>query len=405
MKILSITAQKPDSTGSGVFLTELVKGFRNLECSQAVVCGYVEGDPLAFPEGVQVFPVHYQTEALPFPVCGMSDEMPYESTRYRDMDETMTAQLREAFRRKIAEAVEAFQPDVILCHHLYFIASLVRQMYPHIPVCGQCHGSDLRQIETNPWQREWIKAQIPKLDGIFALHGVQQTKICQIFGLPAHRVRIMGTGYNGSVFFRDPRYARDPEKTRFIFAGKLSEKKGVYSLLRCLDQLAHPERAELYLAGGCGSEAELENLRTVAREAPCPVTFLGKLDQAALAAQMNRCDVFVLPSFYEGLPLVLIEAMACGMRTVCTDLPGIRPWLDQALPDSGAVFVTPPTLRNTDEPVAAELPAFEARLAAAMEAAAQSHQPDPQQVARLSWDALCRKLLTIFDHQEESSCW
>ena len=43
---------------------------------------------------------------------------------------------------------------------------------------------------------------------------------------------------------------RDPQKTRYLFAGKLSEKKGVYSLLRCLDNLAHPEWSELYLAGG-----------------------------------------------------------------------------------------------------------------------------------------------------------
>ena len=154
MKILSITAQKPDSTGSGVFLTELVKGFRELECRQAVICGAAPGEMLNFPEEVPVFPVRYQTEELPFPVCGMSDEMPYESTRYRDMDQEMTLQFRDAFRAAIAEAVAVFQPDVILCHHLYFVASLVRQMYPQIPVFAQCHGSDLRQIETNGWQRQ-----------------------------------------------------------------------------------------------------------------------------------------------------------------------------------------------------------------------------------------------------------
>ena len=128
MKILSITAQKPDSTGSGVFLTELVKGFRDLGCQQAVVCGTAVGETLAFPDDVMVFPTCYQTKELPFPVCGMSDEMPYESTRYRDMTEEMTVQFRAAFTRKITEAVESFQPDVILCHHLYYMASLTREL-------------------------------------------------------------------------------------------------------------------------------------------------------------------------------------------------------------------------------------------------------------------------------------
>ena len=181
MKILSITAQKPDSTGSGVFLTELTRAFDVLGCQQAVVCGTIQEDTLPFLPNIAAFPVHYQSEALPFPVCGMSDEMPYESTRYRDMTGDMTAQFREAFRKKITEAVESFQPDVILCHHLYFMASLARELYPGIPIYGQCHGSDLRQLETNPWQRTWIKAQIPKLDGIFALHEAQREQICKVF--------------------------------------------------------------------------------------------------------------------------------------------------------------------------------------------------------------------------------
>mgnify|MGYP000532501899 CR=1 FL=1 len=44
-------------------------------------------------------------------------------------------------------------------------------------------------------------------------------------------------------------------------------------------------------------------------------------DQPALAELMRRCAVLVLPSFYEGVPLVLAEARACGCRLVATDLP------------------------------------------------------------------------------------
>lgn len=398
MRILSVTAQKPDSTGSGVYLTELVKGFQKLGCAQAVVCGTVREDPIQFPAGVQLFPVYYNSADLPFPVCGMSDEMPYESTRYRDLTETMTRQLLGAFRRKITEAVEVFRPDVILCHHLYFLAALVRQLYPDIPVYGQCHGSDLRQLATNLWQGDWIKEEIRDLTGVFALHEAQKKQICDIFGLESSRVTVVGTGYNSNVFYRDEcvKAARQPETFRYIFAGKLSEKKGVHSLLRCLRHLNHPERVEVYLAGGCGSDAELCKLRVLAEKAPCSVTFLGKLDQKTLAAWMNECDVFILPSFYEGLPLVLIEAMACGLRTICTDLPGIQPWLDQALPGNGTVFVAPPRMVNADEPVPEALLPFEQRLARAMEAAQTGRLPDPTQVSALSWDALCENLITIF---------
>ena len=405
MRILSVTAQKPDSTGSGVFLTELTGGFAKADCTQAVICGTVAGEALSFPDGVEVFPVYYQSRELPFPVCGMSDEMPYQSTRYRDLDAEMTAQLMGAFERKITEAVEKFQPEVILCHHLYFLAALIRRMYPDIPVYGQCHGSDLRQIETNAWRREWIKAGIRGLDGIFALHQEQKKRICEIFALPQEQVRVMGTGYNSNVFYRDPDVTREPGKIRYLFAGKLSEKKGVYSLLEALSSLEYPGQTELYLAGGCGSAEELEHLKLLAEAAPCPVTLLGKLNQRELARWMNRCDVFVLPSFYEGLPLVLIEAMACGMKTLCTDLPGIQPWLAHAIPDNGTVFVTPPGLRNGDEPIPEDLPDFHRRLAGGMEEAARGHLPAVNQVSRLSWEALCGKLLYIFECQEEGPCW
>lgn len=402
MRILSVTAQKPDSTGSGVFLTELTKAFDSLGCAQAVVCGTVEEDTLPFPAHIAQFPVLYHSDAIPFPVCGMSDEMPYESTRYRDMTEEMTTIFRQSFRQRIIEAVETFQPDVILCHHLYFLASLTRELYPDIPIYGQCHGSDLRQIETNPWQREWIKEQIPKLDGIFALHEAQREQICNIFNLTPNLIQVMGTGYNSSVFYRDEDILRNIDETRYLFAGKLSEKKGVYSLLQCLSLLKEPQNARMYLAGGCGCEEELAKFQALAENAPCEVTFLGKLDQKSLAVQMNQCDVFVLPSFYEGLPLVLIEAMACGMKTISTDLPGIQPWLNHAIPNCGTIYVTPPRMRNTDEPITADLSDFETRLAEAMNQAADLPHPDPTQVRHLSWTSLCRKLLTIFSHQEVS---
>ena len=95
MKILSITAQKPHSTGSGVYLTGLVKGFAALGHEQAVVAGVYEEDEMHFPEGTRVYPVYYKTESLPFPIAGMSDEMPYESTIYSRMTEDMV----DAFKR------------------------------------------------------------------------------------------------------------------------------------------------------------------------------------------------------------------------------------------------------------------------------------------------------------------
>ena len=396
MRILSVTAQKASSTGSGVYLTELVKGFAKMGHAQAVMAGAYAEDEIELPEGVEYYPVYFKSEELPFAITGMSDEMPYESTKYSDMTEEMTEQFIHAFREKILQVIEEFQPDVILCHHLYFLTALVRNICPYQKVYGLSHGSDMRQIKKNSWKREFIKNKIAKLNGILALHEEQKNEICEYYHCEPEDVMVIGTGYNSDVFFRDGSKKKN-EKLRLIFAGKISEKKGVKSLLRSLHHIPDAaDRVELLLAGGHGNEKEYGEICELARQCPCSVTFLGRLSHKDLAKELNQSDIFVLPSFYEGLPLVVIEAMACGLKVVCTDLPGIKDWLQANLPTNEVVFVRPPKMRNEDEPREEELPEFEQRLAAAILKAQKTKVPEEEELKKISWDGLCQRLIKMW---------
>ena len=386
MRILSITAQKPHSTGSGVYLTGLVKGFATLGHEQAVVAGVYKEDEIHFPEGTRVYPVYYRTESLPFPIAGMSDEMPYESTIYSRMTEDMVDAFRQAFLEKTREAVECFRPDLILCHHLYLLTALVREAFPQYKTAAICHGTGLRQIKKNSLERDYILAHIKELHKVFCLHREQREEISRVYGVPGERLEVIGSGFDDSIFRYMPVKKEDGVK-RLIYAGKLSEKKGVMSLLRslvCLEQLQRqweqgemqqrletgqppePVKIEVWLAGGYGNQLEYETIKKLAEQSPYPVKFLGRLDQPQLAKRMNQADVFVLPSFYEGLPLVVIEALACGLQVVCTDLPGVRPWLEENIGTCPVKFVPLPAIMNADEPVEQELPQFERRLAEAI---------------------------------------
>ena len=68
MRILSITAQKPNSTGSGVYLTELVKEYALLGHEQAVVAGVYREDKVELPDGVDFYPVYFCEKGLPYPM-------------------------------------------------------------------------------------------------------------------------------------------------------------------------------------------------------------------------------------------------------------------------------------------------------------------------------------------------
>ena len=109
--------------------------------------------------------------------------------------------------------------------------------------------------------------------------------------------------------------------------------------------------------------------------------------------------MFVLPSFFEGLPLVIAEALACGCKVVTTDLPGIRSFYGRFLPDAPIVYVEPPHMHDVDKPDLADLPAFETRLADAIERALAlpAHQCD---VSGLSWERLTERVLAAAPTRE-----
>lgn len=388
MRILSVTAQKPNSTGSGVYLTELVKGFHAMGHQQGVLAGICREDAVSLPEGAAFFPAFYQSAQMPFPVAGMSDEMPYESTVYSQMSPEMVDNFKQTFLETFRRAVEQFRPDLVLCHHLYLLTALIREQYSGI-VLGVCHGTGLRQLKKNPLEQAYIRTQIKRLDKIFALHQVQKQEIVRLFEIPPERVMVIGSGYNDEVF-RDLNLPR--KKGGVIYAGKLSEKKGVLSLLKCMEHIRRPITLEL--AGGAGSAAEKPLVDHLARQCPCPVTFLGKLDQKSLAEAFCENEVFVLPSFYEGLPLVLMEALACGLRVVCTDLPGVKAWMDENIPGNGIRYVRPPDMKNADEPLPEALPAFERALAREIENSIAAPGGNAVDLRGVSWAGVCGRILS-----------
>ncbi len=417
MRILSITAQKPGSTGSGVYLTELVKEYAARGHEQTVVAGVYETDVIDLPEGVGFYPVYFSkepkdaqgrenmqsvgntqsaVERLPFPIAGMSDEMPYTSTRYCEMTPEMAGQFKAAFLKAVMRAVEELDPDLILCHHLYLLTAIVREAFPERIVYGFCHNTDLRQMKKTDLERVFIREQIRKLDRIFVPQQAQEEGVLEIYGVSPDKITRAGMGYNSKVFWRTGEKPQDGV-TRMVFAGKIAEKKGVISLLRALSHLGiGREKLKVFLAGSTGNKEEYAVIEELAETCPYAVTFLGRLSQPELSRVYNACDIFVLPSFFEGIPLTVIEALACGDRVVMTDLPGIREWLSETASGADIRYVPLPAMRNTDEPVPESLPAFEDGLAKALRESIAAAGQDGQKaadVSAISWVKIAEEVI------------
>lgn len=400
MRILSITAQKPNSTGSGVYLTELVKEYALLGHEQAVVAGVYREDEVELPDGVDFYPVYFCEEGLPYPIVGMSDEMPYISTKYSEMSPEMVEQFRSSFMSVIERAVEELQPDLILCHHLYLLTALVREHFPERKVYGFCHNTDLRQMQKTDLEREFIRREIGKLDHIFVPQRAQEEGVLALYPVDKEKITRVGMGYNNQIFHLAEGSCDKEGVTSLVFAGKIAEKKGVMSLLRAMALLGDEKeldmnRIQLLLAGSTGNEEEYQMIEGLAEKCPCKVKFLGRLSQSELAKVYQNSDIFVLPSFFEGIPLTVIEALACGDRVVMTDLPGIKEWIASVSSNADVRYVTLPRMRNADEPLEEDLPEFERKLADALKVSILQKETHLADVSRISWEAIAKEVLRL----------
>lgn len=407
MNILVITAQKPDSTGSGVYVAETVRGLMRAGHKVSLVAGIDRDDAPDVPGGVDFHPVRFRTDELPFPVCGMSDQMPYTATRYRDMTPDMVRRFKRAFDKAIRSVCPGKLPDVVLAHHLYLVSAQTAETLRTLAaergcacpsIRGICHSTDLRQMGKHSLERDFIVERVRALDRIFALHDAQKSEIVKVYGVDEERVYMVGSGYNDALFSsQGRRTASEGSPARVAYAGKIWRKKGIGCLIACTDLLrTPPEKIEFCLVGGHNDEAEYNDLTARADKSRYRFDFPGKVDQHRLAEFYRASNVFVLPSFFEGLPLVVIEALACGCKAVVTDLPGIRPWIEANVPAAPVWYVEPPRMESVDEPVAADLPAFEARLAAAIDEAVAAPAPRAEAfkgLENVTWAGLAKKLI------------
>ncbi|MCT4508223.1 MAG: glycosyltransferase family 4 protein [Tepidibacter sp.] len=360
MRILHVTAQKPFKTGSGIYVRKIIEQFDKKNFKQAIIAGISEEENIDIDTDLYLekYPVHFNTEEIPFSVVGMSDVMPYESTRYRDLDENMLDYFIKIFSRQIMKAVQIFNPDIIICHHLYLLTALTRSLIKDKKIFGVCHGTDLRQLKSIDLKRNFIKDNIRKLDGILALHNNQKEDIKEYFNIKESLIHVTGSGYDDSIFYYKDSY-HEKDYIKVIYAGKISFSKGLMPLVEAFSSLRIPtDKIKLSLAG-MGNGYEYEKILNTAKKSPYKIEFLGNLRQEDLADKFRESDIFILPSFYEGLPLVLIEALASGLYVITSEIPGVREWLGEKINNSGKIRYLPlPRLINVDIPIEEDLPMF-----------------------------------------------
>jgi teichuronic acid biosynthesis glycosyltransferase TuaC len=210
------------------------------------------------------------------------------------------------------------------------------------PCVVKVHGSDVNVVLKRRTARLVAGQVLPRAEAVVAVSRPLAEELVRL-GVPRGRVHVVPNGVDASLFYPRDRSAvrRElgvPDDARLVvFVGRLEPQKGVGELLDAFERVHHQiPRAMLALIGSGVSESD-----TRARIETFPVgaaRALGALPHHEVAAWMGASDVLALPSWAEGTPNVVLEALASGRPVVATAVGGIP----DVLADPRAGILVPP---------------------------------------------------------------
>jgi glycosyltransferase involved in cell wall biosynthesis len=188
-----------------------------------------------------------------------------------------------------------------------------------IPVLMQLHGSEMDLFFAR--QSRFVQRLI--------VHGLNQATRVLVLS-DSWRSFVRSIAPNAKVIVI-PNYVKCPPVTRafanrtqieVLFLGLIGQRKGVFDLLKAFQAARSREpRLHLTLAGN----GQIEDARRATEDLQIAdaVTIAGWADPSAKAHLLANSDVFVLPSYHEGLPVSILEALASRLAVISTDVGGI----------------------------------------------------------------------------------
>lgn len=140
------------------------------------------------------------------------------------------------------------------------------------------------------------------------------------YGLESEKITVLGNGVNERIF-APIRKTGDGQKY-VLYTGILRARKGLFDLVKCAKLVSEVKPEVRFVV--CGKGPFLRKLEKEVREQRMQkqIELLGFVKREELIKLYQNATLHVVPSHYEGLPTVLLEAMSCGLPVVATDVCG-----------------------------------------------------------------------------------
>ena len=181
------------------------------------------------------------------------------------------------------------------------------------------HGGRFKEFYEESGKPDRIRNLISKADRFIVLSQMWKDWFVSI-GIRRESVRVLN---NMVIPYDDSDCRTDYQRLNLLFLGNVTRDKGIYDLLEVMASNREVWKGKVMLKiGGVDKEGTLlpfikEN------DLSASVVYCGYVTGQDKRELLEWCNVFVLPSYYEGLPMSVLEAMSCGKAVIASDVGGI----------------------------------------------------------------------------------
>lgn len=256
------------------------------------------------------------------------DGLETESVRIWDLSRVVGAQVGFApgLLRSVSRAVTTFRPHVLHANGLHFqttLAAAVVNRDRRVPMVLTSHVANLDALQqptralTHAYEAGIGRYILGRCTRVISISQSVREHLLHL-GVAPSLIDDVPNGVDHDRFHEGP--AHESDVPLFMFVGRHMPNKGPQVFIEALARLRDlgtAFRAELLSTGPMRRRLER---RTRELGLDRMVTFRGHV--ADVAAEMRRADVIVRPSFSEGMPLSLLEAMATRVSLVVSDVAG-----------------------------------------------------------------------------------
>lgn len=188
----------------------------------------------------------------------------------------------------------------------------------------QCLGSDINVHSEDKFRRMLLQKSFEKANGVITVSKALEDKVKAL--APDTPTK---TIYNGVNFNKFTTSVEKFSTTSFVFIGNIIKTKGIYELIEAAQQLLN--KGNEFNFHFIGNGPELNNISNIIKQSNLDKQIIlhGTVNHDEVVKLLQKCHVLVLPSYREGVPNVIMEAFACGVPVVATNVGGISEVLNE----------------------------------------------------------------------------